>query len=184
MKKVLVPGILVAMLALTGCTAAESDSATDQAVEQEAMVETPGNIVEVAAEAGDFNTLVAAIEAAGLVETLEGDGPFTVFAPTDAAFEALPAGLLDALLLEENRDVLVQILTYHVISGEVFAADVAAGDVTSVEGSPITITTADGVVLNGTANVITTDVLASNGVIHAIDAVILPPGLDVSALLG
>jgi len=183
MRKVLLPGIMVAMLALTGCATA-ADTANDQVAEQEAVIESPGNIVEVAVGAGDFNTLVAAIQAAGLVDTLEGPGPFTVFAPTDAAFAALPAGLLDALLLEENRDVLVQILTYHVISGEVFAADVAAGDVTTVEGSPITITTADGVVLNGTANVITTDVLASNGVIHAIDAVILPPGLDISALLG
>lgn len=184
MRKVLIPAIMVAALTLTGCTAASTETMSDEAVEQEVMTESAGNIVEVATEAGDFTTLLAAIEAAGLVETLEGPGPFTVFAPTDEAFAALPAGLLDALLLEENRDVLAQILTYHVVSGEVYAADVVAGDVPSVEGSAITITTDTGVVLNGTAEVILTDVKASNGVIHAINAVILPPGLDVNALLG
>lgn len=184
MKKVLLSSIVVATLALTGCAAGGTESMSDEPVEQEIVTETPGNIVEVATEAGDFTTLLAAIEAAGLVETLEGPGPFTVFAPTDEAFAALPAGLLDALLLEENRDVLAQILTYHVVSGEVLAADVVAGDVPSVEGSAITITTDNGVVLNGSAEVILTDVKASNGVIHAINAVILPPGLDVNALLG
>lgn len=183
MRKVLFAGIVAAALALSGCAAAESEPMNEDPVEQEVTTEMPGNIVEVAVEAGDFTTLVAAIEAAGLVETLEGEGPFTVFAPTDEAFAALPAGLLDALLLEENRDVLTQILTYHVVSGEVYAADVTAGDVASVEGSPITITTEGGVTLNGTSKVILTDVKASNGVIHAIDAVILPPGLDVTPLL-
>lgn len=185
MRKLLLPGVLVAALALAGCAPATNTDAMDsQTTEQESMTEMPGNIVEVATEAGDFTTLLAAIEAAGLVETLEGPGPFTVFAPTDEAFAALPAGLLDALLLEENRDVLAQILTYHVVSGEVLAADVVAGDVPSVEGSAITVTTDNGVVLNGSAEVILTDVKASNGVIHAINAVILPPGLDVNALLG
>ena len=143
-----------------------------------------GDIVEVASTTEGFSTLVAAVTAAGLVETLQGEGPFTVFAPTDEAFAALPAGVLDALLLPENKDVLVQILTYHVVSGKVMAADVAAGDVPSVEGSPITVTVEGGMVmLNGSANVVATDVAASNGVIHVIDAVILPPGLDVSTLL-
>jgi transforming growth factor-beta-induced protein len=149
----------------------------------EAAMEEPGDIVAVASAAEGFSTLVAAVSAAGLVETLQGEGPFTVFAPTDDAFAALPAGLVDALLLPENKDILVQILTYHVVAGKVMAADVAAGDVPSVEGSPITITVDGGVMLNGSANVVATDVEASNGVIHVIDAVILPPGLDVSALL-
>ena len=142
-----------------------------------------GDIVAIASANPDFSTLVAAVGAAGLVETLQGPGPFTVFAPTNEAFAALPEGLVDALLLPENQAVLTQILTYHVVSGQVLAADVTAGEVPSVEGSPITVTTDDGVVLNGSANVVATDVLASNGVIHVIDAVILPPGLDVSALL-
>jgi uncharacterized surface protein with fasciclin (FAS1) repeats len=119
-----------------------------------------------------------------LVETLQGEGPFTVFAPTDEAFAALPDGLLEALLLPENVDVLTSILTYHVVSGAVFAADVTTGDVATLEGSNIAIDTADGVVLNGSATVTAADVEASNGVIHVIDAVILPPGLDVTALLG
>ncbi len=143
---------------------------------------TPGTIVEVAVAAGSFTTLAAALGAAGLVDTLQGEGPFTVFAPTDEAFAALPAGVVDALLLEENRDALVSVLTYHVVPGHVMAADVVAGDVASVEGSHITVSIADGVVLNGSAHVVTADVAASNGVIHIIDAVIHPAGVDVAAL--
>ena len=131
---------------------------------------------------GNFSTLVAAVTAADLVETLSGTGPFTVFAPTDEAFAALPAGVLDALLLPENKAVLAQILTYHVVSGTVMAADVTDGDVATVEGSNIKLSTASGVTVNG-ATVVAADVMASNGVIHAIDAVILPPGVDVAKLL-
>jgi uncharacterized surface protein with fasciclin (FAS1) repeats len=164
----------------TTVAAAETTAA---ASETSAMTEEPGTIVDVASGNPDFSTLVAAVGAAGLVETLSGEGPFTVFAPTNDAFAALPAGLVDKLLLPENKDVLVQILTYHVGSGAVMAADVTAGDVPSVEGSPITVTVEGGTVkLNDSATVIATDVMASNGVIHVIDAVILPPGLDVSAL--
>jgi len=164
----------------TTVAAAETTAA---ASETSAMTEEPGTIVDVASGNPDFSTLVAAVGAAGLVETLSGEGPFTVFAPTNDAFAALPAGLVDKLLLPENKDVLVQILTYHVVSGAVMAADVTAGDVPSVEGSPITVTVEGGTVkLNDSATVIATDVMASNGVIHVIDAVILPPGLDVSAL--
>jgi len=149
----------------------------------EAMTDEPGTIVDVASGNPDFSTLVAAVGAAGLVETLSGEGPFTVFAPTNDAFAALPAGLVDKLLLPENKDVLTQILTYHVVSGAVMAADVAAGEVPSVEGSAIVVTVDGGTVkLNDSATVVATDVMASNGVIHVIDAVILPPGLDVSAL--
>jgi len=151
--------------------------------ETETTTEAAGTIVDVAVAAGSFTTLAAALGAAGLVETLQGEGPFTVFAPTDDAFAALPAGVVDALLLESNRDALVQVLTYHVVAGAVASADVVAGDVASLEGSPITVTIADGVVLNGSAHVVTADVAASNGVIHIIDAVIVPSSVDVAALL-
>ena len=159
--------------------AAESAPAEDMASE-EAMA--AGTIVDVASTTDGFSTLVAAVTAADLAETLSGDGPFTVFAPTDDAFAALPAGVLDALLLPENKDVLAKILTYHVVSGAVMAADVTDGDVATVEGQNVTLSTADGVTVNG-AKVIQADVVASNGVIHAIDAVILPPDVDVDALL-
>ena len=193
MRKTLLAGIAIAALTISGCAATEEAPEVVEEIvveeeptvtEPEAEVEGPGDIVEVAVANGSFETLAAALTAAGLVETLQGEGPFTVFAPTDEAFAALPEGLLEALLLEENRDVLVQILTYHVVSGAVYAADVTTGDVPSVEGSNIAIDTANGVVLNGSATVVTADVEASNGVIHVIDAVILPEGLDVTALLG
>ena len=133
------------------------------------------DIVETATEAGSFKTLLAAVKAAGLVETLQGKGPFTVFAPTDAAFAALPAGTLDGLL--KDPAALKKILLYHVVSGSV-TADKVVGltSATSVEGSPIAISVKDGTVyLNDSAKVVTPDVMASNGVIHVIDKVILPP---------
>jgi len=168
---------LAAALTLSAC-GSDSDNATDSMADQESV----GTIVDVAVGAGNFTTLVAAVTAADLVETLSGTGPFTVFAPTDEAFAALPAGVLDALLLPENKAVLAQILTYHVVSGAVMAADVTDGDVATVEGQNITLSTASGVTVNG-ATVVAADVLASNGVIHAIDAVILPPGVDVAKLI-
>jgi uncharacterized surface protein with fasciclin (FAS1) repeats len=116
-----------------------------------------------------------------LVETLQGEGPFTVFAPTDAAFAALPEGLLEKLLLPENIAVLTAILTYHVVPGMVMSTDVTAGDVATVEGSTIAITTDMGVMVNG-ATVVEVDLTASNGVIHVIDAVIVPPTVDLSTL--
>jgi uncharacterized surface protein with fasciclin (FAS1) repeats len=133
------------------------------------------DIVDTAVGAGSFTTLVAAVEAAGLVETLKGEGPFTVFAPTDEAFAALPAGTVDTLLLPENRDQLVAILTYHVVPGKVMSGDLTNGmEAATVQGAPVTIMTEGGVTVNG-ANVVTADIEASNGVIHVIDAVILPP---------
>lgn len=170
---------LAAALTLSSC-GSDSETASDSMAETTETAAT-GTIVDVAI-AQNFGTLVAAVTAADLVETLSGEGPFTVFAPTDAAFAALPAGLLDALLLPENKAVLAQILTYHVVSGQVMAADVTDGDVATVEGSTIKLSTASGVTVNG-ANVVVADVAASNGVIHAIDAVILPPGVDAAALL-
>ena len=186
--KIAAAGSLAALLFLSGCASdsdeAEETSAATTSAEttSEAPAEEPGTIVDVAVGNPDFETLVAAVTAAGLAETLSGDGPFTVFAPTDDAFAALPEGLLDALLLPENKDALVSILTYHVLPAEVMAADVAAGEVATVEGSTIAITTDGGVKVND-ANVIATDVDASTGVIHVIDAVIVPPSVDVSALL-
>jgi uncharacterized surface protein with fasciclin (FAS1) repeats len=133
------------------------------------------NIVEVAAGNSDFSTLVAAVQAAGLVDVLSGDGPFTVFAPTNEAFAKLPAGTVENLLKPENREQLVAILTYHVVPGKVMAADVVAlQSATTVEGSDISISAGDGGVTVDSANVVATDVAASNGVIHVIDSVILP----------
>jgi transforming growth factor-beta-induced protein len=134
-------------------------------------------IVDVAVADGRFNTLVAAVTAAELVETLSGEGPFTVFAPTDDAFAALPAGTVDSLLLPENKQQLTDILLYHVVSGKVMAADVVTlTSAPTVLGKDVTITVKDGkVFLNDTVQVIITDVEASNGVIHVIDAVLLPP---------
>ena len=133
------------------------------------------DIVQTATEAGSFKTLLTAVKAAGLVDTLQGKGPFTVFAPTDAAFAALPAGTLDGLL--KDPAALKKILLYHVVSGSVIADKVVGlTSATSVEGSPIAISVKDGTVyLNDSAKVVTPDVMASNGVIHVIDKVILPP---------
>lgn len=132
------------------------------------------DIVAVAAGNDDFSTLVAAVKAAGLVETLQGEGPFTVFAPTNDAFAKLPAGTVENLLKPENKDQLVSILTYHVVPGKVMAADVVGlSEADTVQGSKITIDTADGVKVDN-ANVVVTDINASNGVIHVIDRVIIP----------
>jgi uncharacterized surface protein with fasciclin (FAS1) repeats len=130
-------------------------------------------VVEIAAGNDDFSTLVAAVTAAGLVETLSGDGPFTVFAPTNAAFAKLEEGTVEMLLKPENKDKLVAILTYHVVPAKVMAADVAAGEVATVNGAKITVTTDDGVMVDG-AKVIKTDIVGTNGVIHVIDSVIMP----------
>ena len=133
------------------------------------------DIVDTAVAAGQFNTLAAALEAAGLVDTLKGDGPFTVFAPTDAAFAKLPEGTVESLLKPENRDQLIAILTYHVVPGKVEAADVVElSEATTVNGQDVAITVADNGVQIDNANVIKTDIGASNGVIHVIDAVIIP----------
>jgi uncharacterized surface protein with fasciclin (FAS1) repeats len=129
------------------------------------------DIVDTAVSAGSFNTLVKAVQAAGLVDTLKGPGPFTVFAPTDEAFAKIPKAQLDALL--QDKAALTKVLTYHVVPAKVMAADVKAGKVKSVQGGELTISTMGGVKVNG-ANVVKTDVVASNGVIHVVDTVILP----------
>jgi uncharacterized surface protein with fasciclin (FAS1) repeats len=130
------------------------------------------DIVDTAVSAGQFKTLVKAVQAAGLVETLKGDGPFTVFAPTDAAFAKLPAGALESLLNDKQK--LTQVLTYHVVAGKVTAAQVKPGDVKTVQGQPLSVRADRGAVMVNNARVTKTDIMASNGVIHVIDTVVLP----------
>ena len=133
------------------------------------------DIVDTAVAAGDFDTLVAAVKAAELVETLKGEGPYTVFAPTDAAFAKLPEGTLDSLLKPENKVKLAGILTYHVVAGKVMAADVVKlTEAKTVNGKMLKISTINGKVMVDAANVTKTDIECSNGVIHVIDAVVLP----------
>jgi uncharacterized surface protein with fasciclin (FAS1) repeats len=134
------------------------------------------DIVDTAVSAGNFNTLVAAVKAADLVETLKGAGPFTVFAPTDAAFAALPAGTVDDLLKPENKAKLASILTYHVVAGKVMSTDLSDGMThATVNGETVTVTTEGGAKINGTA-VSSADIDTDNGVIHVIDAVLMPKG--------
>ena len=182
MKKTIIAIAAASVLLLSACGSDGSTSDTTVAATDETEMTTEvGTIVEVAQGNADFSTLVAAITAAGLGDALSGEGPFTVFAPTNAAFEALPEGLLEKLLLPENKEVLTKILTYHVVPSKVMAADVAAGDVATLEGSTFAITTEGGVKVNA-SNVTATDVAASNGVIHVIDAVLVPASVDVSSL--
>ena len=137
-----------------------------------APADTEKDIVDTAVAAGQFNTLAKALTEAGLVDTLKGKGPFTVFAPTDEAFAKLPPGTLDALLMDKAK--LTEVLTYHVVSGKVMAADVVKlSEAKTVEGQSVKITTMNGVMVND-AHVVTADIVASNGVIHVIDKVILP----------
>ena len=133
------------------------------------------DIVETAVSAGSFNTLVAAVQAADLVDTLKSDGPFTVFAPTDEAFEKLPEGTVEMLLKPENKGKLVEILTYHVVAGKIMSGDIAGKRAApeTVQGRPIAVNATSGVMVND-AHVVAADVEASNGVIHVIDKVLLP----------
>ena len=156
------------------------DKATDkaslvaqQSEETEAKAKV-GDIVAVAEGAGKFTTLCAAVKAAGLVETLQGEGPFTVFAPTDEAFAKLPKGTLEDLLKPENKEKLASILTYHVLAGKVMAADVKTMEAKTVNGQKLNLVAEGGKVTVDKANVIMADVAASNGVIHAIDTVLMP----------
>ena len=136
-----------------------------------ASVAQAKDIVDTAVAAGSFKTLAAALTAAGLIDTLKGPGPFTVFAPTDEAFAKVPKAALDALLADKAK--LTAVLTYHVVPGKVMAKDVKAGKVKTVQGSEITLTTANGLMVDG-AKVVKTDIAADNGVIHVIDSVIMP----------
>jgi uncharacterized surface protein with fasciclin (FAS1) repeats len=166
--KILITSVLAAT-AFTATVNAEGHGSHDASAHEQK------NIVEIAVANSNFETLVAAVTAAGLAETLQGDGPFTVFAPTDDAFAALPAGTLESLLKPENKDQLVAILTYHVIPGAVMAKDVVGlNEASTVQGTSITVTTNDSGVMVDGARVVTTDIEASNGVIHVIDKVLLP----------
>jgi len=131
-------------------------------------------VVAIAAGNADFSTLVTAVKAAGLVDTLNGAGPFTIFAPTNAAFEKLPKGTVEDLLKPENKAKLTAILTYHVVAGKVLAADVKTGMVKTVQGGELNVKVADGGVTVDGAKVVKTDIIGSNGVIHVIDSVVLP----------
>lgn len=166
-----------ALAALTACGGAPKDEAPamEDAAAAAADPAPAMDIIGTAAAAGSFNTLAAALTAAGLVETLQGPGPFTVLAPTDEAFAKIPEADLQALLAD--KDALTKVLTYHVIAGNVPSSDVVnLTEATTVEGRKITIAVVDGkVVINGNSTVVTPDVAASNGVIHVIDAVLMPP---------
>jgi uncharacterized surface protein with fasciclin (FAS1) repeats len=163
--------ILSLTAAVTAAFALPLAQAADEPAAKPAAAQ---DIVAVASGAGSFKTLVAAVKAAGLVETLQGKGPFTVFAPTDEAFAKLPAGTVESLLKPENKEKLVAILTYHVVPGKVMAADVKTAQVKTVNGKELSVKVADGKVTVDKANVVKTDVAASNGVIHVIDAVVIP----------
>ncbi|MEM8505968.1 MAG: fasciclin domain-containing protein [Cyanobacteria bacterium P01_D01_bin.1] len=183
-------GVAAALMVLPVVVACETQvSETTEPVETTEAptdaAETPtedGTIVDVAASNGSFNTLVAAIESAGLAETLSGEGPYTVFAPTDEAFEALPEGVLDALLLPENQETLSQVLTYHVVPAEVPSSDIAPGMVETVGGESVDVAVDGETVTVNEATVVMPDVMASNGVIHVVDSVLVPPTVDVSML--
>lgn len=174
---------LILIFALNACGSGSTTETAEEATDTMAVEETvpeqtvmeAKDIVDLAVETEILSTLVAAVQAGELVETLKGDGPFTVFAPTNDAFAALPEGTLDNLLLPENKDQLVAILTYHVVPGKVMSTDLSDGmTAETANGASVTITTADGAKVNG-ASVVSADIEAANGVVHVIDAVILPP---------
>lgn len=174
-KKILMTTVALGMIGASGAAIANDHNHSDdkKAHAEKAMEH---DIVDTAAANEDFSTLVAAVKAAELVEALKGDGPFTVFAPTNAAFEALPEGTVENLLKPENKEQLQAVLTYHVVPGKIKAADITEGttEVETLQGTTLNITkTADGVTVDN-ANVTSTDIKTSNGVIHVIDAVVLP----------
>ena len=158
--------------AATEAMAAETEAAAAETAAA-APADAPKDIVDTAVAAGSFNTLAKLLTDAGLIDTLKGKGPFTVFAPTDAAFAAVPADTLAAL--GADKALLTKVLTYHVVPGKVMAADIAAGDVATVAGPTVKLSIVDGKVMVNDATVVTADVVASNGVIHVIDKVLLPP---------
>ncbi|MEM6838409.1 MAG: fasciclin domain-containing protein [Cyanobacteria bacterium P01_C01_bin.120] len=185
--------VLLVVPVAVACTSEAPDAASETTAETaseptdgEETAAAPdaasGTIVDVAVANGSFETLVAAVQAADLAGTLSAEGPYTVFAPTDDAFAALPEGVLDALLLPENKDTLTQILAYHVVPAEVPASAVETGAVASVAGEDLNLVADGSGVMVNEATVVTADVMASNGVIHVIDSVLLPPSLDLSAL--
>ena len=188
---ILIATVATSALLLTACgsddssgsasTSTSSPAAQESSPAAEEDTASAETITDIVADNPDFSTLLTAVQAAGLDETLAGDGPFTVFAPTDEAFDKLPAETLETLLDPANKDQLTAILTYHVVPAEVMAADVQAGEVTTVNGEPFTVALEDGGVeitdgQGNTATVTATDIAASNGVIHVIDSVLQPAG--------
>jgi len=175
---IVMAALVAAAIFTCGCTGESPTTpttapTTEPTTEQTTVPSEEMDIIETATEAGTFTTLLVALDAANLTETMKGNGPFTVFAPTDAAFEALPAGTFDSLL--QNKTELTRVLTYHVVAGNYMSAEIAGmSNLTSLEGSTLTIKTDRGVMVEG-ANVTTADIECSNGVIHVIDAVMLPP---------
>ncbi len=163
---------LLSLVALAGALTIANDAAAQQGYKSQ---KSEKDIVETAVAAGSFSTLVAAVEAAGLVETLQGAGPFTVFAPTDDAFAKLPAGTVEELLKPENKGKLQAILTYHVVPGKVVAKDaLKLKSAKTAQGQELMISVKDGQPMVDNARIVKTDIMASNGVIHVIDSVILP----------
>lgn len=176
MKKLLVLTMMIGAFGVSTLLPSTAALADDHGHKASAEKMDKKDIVDTAVGNEQFSTLVAALKAAGLVDALKAEGPFTVFAPTNAAFAALPEGTLESLLKEENKEKLQAILTYHVVAGKIKAADIADGttDVPTLQGSTLAVQkTADGVTVNG-ANVTSADIWTSNGVIHVIDAVVLP----------
>ena len=182
--KIAAAGSMAALLFLAGCSSSSDEPAAEtttsaaatpsETMSEEAMTEA-GTIVEVAQGAGTFETLVAAVTAADLVETLSGEGPFTVFAPTDAAFAKLPKGTVEELVKPENKQKLINILTYHVVPKKVMAKDVVKlKEAKTAQGSKVQIEVKDGKVMLDKAQVVKTDIPCKNGVIHVIDTVIIP----------
>ena len=176
---------LLVVVVLTSATFVACDNKSEKkpaedttAVKQESVepkMDAPKDVIDVASGSADHTTLVAAIKAAGLVETLKGAGPFTVFAPTNAAFSALPAGTVESLLTPEKKADLTNILTYHVVAGSVKAADLKDGQkVKTLQGGELTVSIKEGKVMINGANVTAADLTSSNGVIHVIDAVLMP----------
>lgn len=171
-NRILTVAVLAAAVTITPSLFADECSASKTA--STATCTAGKDLVAVASGADNFKTLVAAVKAAGLVETLQGKGPFTVFAPTDAAFAKLPAGTVESLLKPENKEKLVAILTYHVVSGKVLAADVQTMETKTVQGQSVKLAVSDKGVTVDNAKVVKADVMAENGVIHVIDTVIIP----------
>jgi uncharacterized surface protein with fasciclin (FAS1) repeats len=162
----------------TACSAPKEETTEEtvmETVEETPAPATSNTVVDIAIGSPDHTTLVAAVQAAGLVETLNGYGPFTVFAPTNAAFEALPAGTVEGLLEPESKEALTGILTFHVVSGNVMSGDLSDGqEVTTLNGQTLTVSIQDGKVMIGGATVVAADLAGTNGVVHVIDTVLLP----------
>ena len=172
--KIILALLIATTLLLSGCAEQPQEETEEMETEEVETVEM--NIVETAVDAGSFDTLVTAVQAAGLAETLSGEGPFTVFAPTDEAFAALPEGTLEGLL--EDKEALTAILTYHVVSGKAMSGDLSDQmSLETVQGEEVVVSITDGNVMVGDANVVQADIETSNGVIHVIDKVILPPSM-------